>query len=253
MILVLILRYARPSVAWIAIPLAVLIVLSTLAGGALALRLHRELHLAIALSGGIVVAVALFDLIPEAFDAVGEGDRVMTLVGLGFVAFFVAHRYLVLHHRDDPQEIATHARVGAAGAVALAFHTFTDGLGIGLAFGLNTATGVLVLLAVLSHDFADGLNAVTFILRQGGSRRSALRWLTLVAFAPLLGATLGAAIDVSEDALGYLLAFYAGVFLYIGASDLLPEAHSHDPSKLRVGVTLAGFAAIFALTRIAVG
>ncbi len=236
---------------WIAIPLAGLTVVATLAGGALALRLHRELQTAIALSGGIVVAVALFDLIPEAFETVGDEQRVMTLVGAGFVLFFVAHRYLVLHHRDDPEETRAHGRVGAMSAAALAFHTFTDGLAIGLAFGLDTGTGILVLLAVISHDFADGLNAVTFILRQGGSRRSALRWLTLVAVAPLFGATIGTAIEVSEQTLGQLLALYAGVFLYIGASDLLPEAHSHDPSRPRIAVTLAGFAAIFAITQIA--
>ena len=236
---------------WIAIPLAGLTVVSTLAGGATALRLHRELKTAIALSGGIVVAVALFDLIPEALEAVGDEHRVMALVGLGFVVFFVAERYLVLHHRDEPEEARAHGQVGAIGASALAFHTFTDGLGIGLAFGLDTGTGLLVLLAVISHDFADGLNAVTFILRQGGTRRLAFRWLTLVAVAPLFGAATGAAIDVSEETLGYLLALYAGVFLYIGATDLLPEAHSHNPSRLRVLVTLAGFAAIFALTEFA--
>jgi zinc transporter ZupT len=236
---------------WIAVPAAALTVVSTLAGGALALRLHRELHTAIALSGGIVVAVALFDLIPEAFEAVGDEHRVMTVVGLGFVAFFIAERYLVLHHRDEPEEARSHGRVGAMGASALAFHTFTDGLGIGLAFGLDTGTGLLVLVAVISHDFADGLNAVTFILRQGGTRRLALRWLTLVAVAPLFGAATGAAIDVSEETLGYLLALYAGIFICIGATDLLPEAHSHNPSRARVLVTLAGFGAIFALTQLA--
>jgi ZIP family zinc transporter len=237
-------------VTWIAIPLAGLTVISTVAGGAIALRLHRELRTAIALSGGIVVAVALFDLIPEALEAIGDEHRVTTLIGLGFALFFLAERYLVLHHRDEPEQARSHSRVGALGATALAFHTFTDGLGIGLAFGLDTGTGMLVLVAVMSHDFADGLNAVTFILRQGSSRRVALRWLTLVAVAPLFGAAVGAAINVSEETLGHVLAIYAGVFLYIGATDLLPEAHNHSPSRLRVLVTLAGFAAIFAITEL---
>ncbi len=107
-----------------------------------------------------------------------------------------------------------------------------------------------MLLAVISHDFADGVNAVTFVLSQGGSRRIALRWLTLVAVAPLFGAATGAAIEISEHTLGYLLALYAGVFLYIGATDLLPEAHRH-PSSGRIAVTLAGFAGVFALTTLA--
>ena len=231
---------------WIAVPLAGLTVLSTLAGGALAIRLHRELKTAIALSGGIVVAVALFDLVPEALEAIGDDRRVTTLVGAGFLLFFIAERFLVLHHRDDPAQARAHGDVGALGAAALAFHTFTDGLGIGLAFGLDTETGILVLFAVMSHDFADGINAVTFIMSQGGSRSAALRWLVLVAVAPLFGALIGSALDVSERTLGHLLALYAGIFLYIGATDLLPEAHSH-PSGRRVGITLAGFAGVFVI------
>jgi zinc transporter ZupT len=237
---------------WIAVPLAGLTVASTLVGGAFALRLHRELKTAIALSGGIVVAVALFDLIPEAFEAIGDGRRVTTLVGAGFVLFFVAERFLVLHHRDEPEQARAHGDVGALGAGALAFHTFTDGLGIGLAFGLDAKTGILVLIAVISHDFADGINAVTFVLSQGGSRRAALRWLALVAVAPLFGALVGSALDVSERTLAHLLALYAGVFLYIGATDLLPEAHSH-PSGRRMAVTIAGFVGVFLVAAFAEG
>jgi zinc transporter, ZIP family len=232
--------------SWIAVPLAGLTVVSTLAGGALAMRLHRELQTAMALSGGIVVAVALFDLIPEALEAIGDDRRVTTLVGGGFLLFFVAERFLVLHHRDDATQAQSHGQIGALSAGALAFHTFTDGLGIGLAFGLDTQTGILVLFAVISHDFADGINAVTFILSQGGSRATALRWLALVALAPLFGALVGSAIDISERTLGQLLALYAGIFLYIGATDLLPQAHAH-PSGRRLAVTLAGFAGVFAV------
>jgi ZIP family zinc transporter len=230
--------------SWLAVPLAGLTVVSTVAGGALAMRLHRELKTAIALSGGIVVAVAIFDLIPEALEAVADDRRVTTMVGAGFLLFFVAERFLVLHHRDEPEQAQAHEDVGALSAGALAFHTFTDGLGIGLAFGLDTETGILVLLAVISHDFADGINAVTFILSQGGSRATALRWLALVAIAPVFGALVGSVIDISEHTLGHLLALYAGIFLYIGATDLLPEAHEH-PSARRLVVTVAGFAAVF--------
>ena len=113
-----------------------------------------------------------------------------------------------------------------------------DGLGIGLAFGIDTATGLLVFLAVVSHDFADGLNTVSFILRQSGSRRQAIRWLAVDALAPLLGAIVGASMSVSEENLGYLLALYTGFFLYMGATDLLPEAHQH-PSRARVGADRA--------------
>lgn len=232
---------------WIAVPLAGLTVVATFVGGTVALRLRGGLQTAIALSGGIVVAVALFELLPEALEAVGDAHRVTALVAGGFVLFLVAHRYLVLHHRDEAEEAQAHPQVGVLSAAALGVHSFTDGFGIGLAFGLNTETGILVLLAVISHDFADGINAVTFILRQGGTRDVALRWLAIVAFAPLLGAVVGSAVDISEYALGHLLAVYAGIFLYIGATDLLPEAHGHS-SVRRLAVTIAGFAGVFLVT-----
>jgi ZIP family zinc transporter len=226
--------------SWVAVPLALLTTASTLAGGLVALRLRHELATLIALTGGIVVAVALFDVLPEAFDIVGDGRTVGWLAGAGFLAFFLVERALVLHHRDDPDQARAHHRVGVVGAAGLSLHSFIDGLGIGLAFQFDTATGLLVFLAVISHDFADGMNTVSFILRQGGPRRAALRWLVLDAAAPVLGAVVGSTVDVSQDTLGHLLAVYAGFFLFMGATDLLPEAHEH-PSRRRVALTVAGF------------
>jgi ZIP family zinc transporter len=153
----------------------------------------------------------------------------------------------VLHHRDEPEQIHAHARVGALGAAGLSLHSFIDGLGIGLAFGLSTETGLLVFAAVVAHDFADGLNTVGFVLRQTGERAQALRWLAIDAVAPLAGAIVGSALSISEENLGSLLALYAGFFLYMGATDLLPHAHEH-PSARRVLLTLAGFAAVLAVT-----
>ena len=229
---------------WVAVPLAALTAISTMFGGVVAFRLRKELQTVIAFTGGIVVAVALFDVLPEALDLVGHPRRVTAVVGLGFVGFFLVERVLVLHHRDEPEQARAHARVGALGAAGLSLHSFLDGLGIGLAFHVNTATGLLVFLAVVSHDFADGMNTVSFVLRQGGDDRSAVRWLAVDAFAPLLGAIVGASVGIADHDLGYVLAAYAGFFLFLGATDLLPEAHSH-PSWRRVLLTLAGFAATF--------
>src|SRR3954471_9620954 len=235
---------------WIAIPLAGVTVLYTLAGGLTAVRLRRDLTTAIALTGGIVVAVALFDVLPEAIDSVNDSRRVTALVGAGFIAFFLAERLLVLHHRDEAEQAQAHAQVGALGAAGLSVHSFIDGLGIGLAFHLGTSTGLLVFLAVVTHDFADGMNTVNFVLSQSGERRQAVRWLTADSLAPLLGAIVGVFITVSNHTLGQLLAVYAGFFLYMGATDLLPQAHEH-PSGKRVALTALGFAVTFLIARAA--
>ena len=232
--------------SWLAIPLAGLTVLSTLAGGIVALKMHRDLQTLIALTGGVVVAVALFDVLPEAMEATGDPDRVAALVG----AFFLAERALVLHHRDEPELARAHGQVGALGAAGLSLHSFVDGLGIGFAFNLSTGTGLLVFLAVISHDFADGLNTVSFVLRQSDDRKRAIRWLTIDALAPLLGAIVGSLLTVSEHTLGQLLTVYAGFFLFMGATDLLPEAHQH-PSGRRVALTVAGVAAVIGVALLA--
>ena len=122
-------------------------------------------------------------------------------------------------------------------------------LGIGLAFGLDTQTGVLVFIAVVANDFADGLNTVNFVLSQSNDRRAARRWLAVDALAPLAGAAVGASLTVSDYALGSALAIYTGMFIYMGATDLLPEAHSH-PSLRRVALTVAGFVAMYGVSLI---
>ena len=235
---------------WIAIPLSLFTVLSTFLGGLLALRLREHLETVLALSGGVVVGVALFDVLPEAIAGIDDPRRVTTLVAAGFLLFFFFQRGLVLHHRDDPDQARAHRRVGALGAGALSVHSFVDGLGIGLAFGVDTLTGVLVFIAVVSHDFADGLNTVTFVLRQQGDRRQALRWLAADAMAPFFGAVVGTLISVSDEGLAYLLALYSGFFLYVGASDLLPAAHART-SPLRVALTLTGFAVTYGIVALA--
>jgi ZIP family zinc transporter len=107
-----------------------------------------------------------------------------------------------------------------------------------------------VFVAVAAHDFADGLNMVSFVLSQSGDRKAAMRWLRIDAIAPLIGTIVGASLGLSESFLGHLLALYAGFFLYLGATDLLPEAHEHAAWE-RVALTVAGFAVIFGITRLA--
>jgi len=234
----------------IAIPLAGLTVVATLIGGRVGLRFSDRLPTLLALTGGVVVAVALLDVLPEGIEGVGDTDLSTALVAAGFLGFFFVERMLVLHDREEAMEALAGERVGILGAAGLSAHSFIDGLGIGLAFGIDSATGLLVFLAVISHDFADGLNTVSYVLRRSGNRQAAVRWLAIDALAPLVGAIVGSQASISDQTLGYALCVYCGIFLYIGAVDLLPEAHAQG-SALRVALTALGFLFIFLVTRIA--
>lgn len=223
---------------------------STFAGGIVAIRLSRYLGLIISLSGGMVVAVALIDVLPEAMRATGNPQRVGTLAALAFVVFFVAQRLVVLHHRHDTDQTRAHREVGALGATALSVHSFIDGLAIGLSFQLSQKAGIVVAVAIIAHDFADGVDTVSFVLAQGSRRRDALPWLLADAVAPMGGVLAGSLVAVSAGVLGQLLGAYAGVFLCIGAYDLLPRAHL-DESRLRLALTCVGFVFIFIVVHLA--
>lgn len=234
----------------VAIPLAGLTVLATLIGGRIGLRFSDRLPTLLALTGGVVVAVALLDVLPEGIKGVDDTNLSTALVAAGFLGFFLVERLLVLHNRDEAMATLAGEQVGILGAAGLSIHSFLDGLGIGFAFGVDSTTGLLVFLAVVSHDFADGLNTVSYVLRRSGNRQAAIRWLTIDALAPLLGAVVGSLAAIPDHTLGYVLCVYCGIFLYIGAADLLPEAHA-QASWARVALTAAGFALIFAVTRAA--
>jgi zinc transporter ZupT len=210
--------------------------LATLLGGSFALRYRDKLHLILGFSSGAVLGVALFDLLPESLDLTGTrySTKTVTLVvAVGFFAFMLLSRVLLLHPESDDD--AAHA-LGSLGASSLSLHSFLDGVGIGLAFKVSPTVGGVVAAAVLAHDFSDGINTVTMILRARGERLRALRWLLLDAVAPVLGVVSTFFYSLDDVGLGVVLALFCGFFLYIGASDLLPESHHRHP-KLLTGVT----------------
>ena len=200
-----------------------------------------------------MLGVAFFDLLPEALQLGGGGFDVATLtavVAAGFVLFMLADRAFVTHpHSAEGCENESHR--GALGAGSLSFHSFLDGLAIGLAFQVSSAVGLVVTLAVLTHDFSDGINTVALILKNGGTRASAFRWLIADALAPVAGIIASSLISVSGEMLGLLLALFCGFFLYLGASDLLPESHHAHPTVWTTVATVLGIAVLFAVVRLA--
>jgi ZIP family zinc transporter len=211
---------------------------ATLLGGAFALRFRDQLHLILGFSSGAVLGVALFDLLPEALDLTARrysAATVTLVVAVGFFAFMLLSRVVLLHPESDDDGHG-HEHAGSLGAASLSLHSFLDGVGIGLAFKVSPTVGGVVAAAVLAHDFSDGINTVTMILRSRDERRRAVRWLLLDAAAPVIGVATTFFYSLDDVGLGVVLALFCGFFLYIGASDLLPESHHRHP-KLLTGVT----------------
>jgi len=232
-----------PTVEFIVVLVGVATGLSTFLGGSFALRSREQLRLILGFSAGAVIGVAIFDLLPEALElarGIFPAADIAAVAGFGFLA------YMVL---DRASRAATggHERPrGHLGAASLTVHSFFDGLAIGLAFQASTTIGVVVAVAVLVHDFSDGVNTVNLSLLGGGGAQTARRWLWADAAAPLIGIGASRLIALPEHFLAPVLAGLTGVFLYIGASELLPESQHQYPRLWTTLATVLGASVIYA-------
>jgi zinc and cadmium transporter len=167
---------------------------TTLAGGFAALRFRDYQHLILGLAAGLMLGVVAFDLVPEALSQQpGElfGVRLALLAAVvGFLTLHVVERSVAIH-RAHEGEYAGHLHapgVGVFAGSALVGHSVMDGFAIGAAFQAGGTVGVVVSIAVLSHDFADGFNTYTITSLYGNDRRRALTLLIADALAPVIGA-----------------------------------------------------------------
>ncbi len=217
-------------------------------GGLFALKFKDKLHLVLGFSAGAVLGVAFFDLLPEAINlgsSIFTISSITSIVALGFILYMILDRLVSLHADED-----SHAR-GKLGAGSLSIHSFLDGLAIGLSFQVSSTVGAIVSIAVLTHDFSDGINTVNLILKNKGTKQGAMRWLWLDAAAPVAGVIATLFFKLSESSLGLILALFCGFFLYIGATDLLPESHHNHPSRWTTLTTIAGVLVLYIAIRLA--
>jgi len=227
---------------------------STMLGGFTALKNKDRLHRVLGYSAGVIMGVVAFDLLPEIFELVEHLDisatGPMIALVVGFLLFHVIEKSILIHHAQegDYEHGHHHPQAGIASALALAGHSFLDGVAIGLGFQVGDPVGVAVAIAVIAHDFSDGLNTVSLMLMNHNNRRRSIMLLVLDALAPVLGALSTLLIHISDHGLVIYLGFFAGFLLYIGASEILPEAHSKHSSYKTIGLTILGAAFMFVVT-----
>jgi ZIP family zinc transporter len=219
-----------------------------------------------ALAAGVVVATAVADLLPEAYDLAGPGSalKIGAAAVVGFIGFSLVEAFLhqsSFEHADDhgpggddvdaPATQNGQGRpawwLGVLPPISLIVHSTLDGVAIGLAFQAGASIGLVVLLAVLAHDFADGMNVVTLALDAARGERLAVGLLIIDALAPVAGAALSLLITIPAVVLGLLLAAFAGAFIAIGAGHLLPEAQHRDPRRGPALVALSGVGGLIVL------
>jgi len=203
---------------------------SDLVGGWLAWRGRTakiEPRYAIAFAAGVLMAVAFFDILPEVH---WEADALW--VGLGFFVFYLLEKVTMLHACGE-RECETH-QLGSIAVVGMALDNFVDGAGIAVGFLIDASLGWAITVAVLLHEIPQGFTSALIMKEANWQRRRIFLILALASALYPLGAVLAG--FVPAQLLQKVLAFIAGDFIYIGASDLLPQAHQRF--NLRVILTV---------------
>jgi len=206
----------------------------------------RALENMVALSAGFMVSVALLDLAPDAIKTQGESAALVILIG-----YLLVHltQHTLAPHFHFGEEVHQVSKVVSFSALAgLMLHTFVDGVAIASGFGVSHALGLLVFFAILLHKLPEGLAISSLFLASGESRRAALAASGALALSSLLGALLTQQVPLLGQ---YGLPLAAGVTLYVGASNLVPEFQGKTGWRLPVSFFLG--CALYYLARRLVG
>lgn len=192
----------------------------------------------VALAAGALLGGALFHMLPESIDALGNELTVWAWVAAGVFSFFLLEQYLHWHHCHRP--VAAHRPLGYLILVADGLHNFIGGLAVGSAFVLDHRVGIVTWLVAAAHEVPQELGDFGILVHSGWDRRRALLFNVLSGLTFLVGGLLAYGVSGHID-VAVLVPFAAGNFIYIAATDLLPEITTSRTASAKA-ILSAGFA-----------
>jgi zinc transporter ZupT len=214
--------------------------LTDLVAGALTLRgaLARwQSRYVIAFGAGVLLAATFFDVLPEV-DLRADAFA----LAAGFVALYLLEKVVMLHACGE-DECETH-QIGPSAVIGMALDNVVDGASIAVGYLIQPILGFIITLAVVLHEIPQGITSAVIMREANWSRARVFVVLGLAGALYPIGALVAGWLP--EHLLHSALAFIAGDFIYIGASDLLPEAHRRFNAWV-IGSVLAGMAFVLAL------
>lgn len=222
--------------------------------------LKSGMYLFIGLAAGALLGDAFIHLIPEAFEEGIEGVTFSIAVLAGILIFFVLEKYLRWHHEQNdhneckPGEICYVEKTKPLGTLIIVgdgVHNFVDGAIIAASYAVSIPLGIATTIAVFLHEVPQEVSDFALLLHSGFRKMRALFWNLVSALVSFLGVfaflALGELVERIEP---IAVAFTAGGFIYIAASNLVPELHeTKHPGKSAVefAAVLVGMAVMFAL------
>lgn len=182
--------------------------------------MQRILLPLVALAAGALLGGALFHMLPESVEAIGNTASLWIVFAAGFISFYLLEQALHWHHCHDID--CEHRPVGVLVLVADALHNLIGGIAVGASFTLGVPVGLATWFAAAAHEVPQELGDFGILAHSGYEPRRAL-WLNFLSALtfPIGAITAFLAAGILDVAL--LVPFAAGNFVYIGASDLLPQ------------------------------
>lgn len=242
------------SVIWALMSVALVSMISLL--GVIFISLKRKLleeviTYSLAFSSGVLLGSAFLQLLPESIELLGSGA--FSLVLAGMVTFFCLEKIIHWHHhvegdehQDDSKPVAYLTLIGDA------IHNFADGAVIGAAYIVSIPLGVTTTLAVIAHEIPHELSDFLILIHGGFSNRRALKYNFLSATTAIAGTLLVLFMSAQSESIEkYLVPFATGNFIYIAASDLIPELLKKRKGYSSIVQVLLLLAGIFLVTAIA--
>ena len=209
----------------------------------------RHSHYVNSFAAGLILGIAFFHLFPESLEL---SEHAVLFIFIGFLLFYVLENVMVLHSgsevhfkvKSNPQH--TKGMVMFSG---LFFHSLLDGIIIGVGFEVDPKVGLLTSLGVILHELPEGVTTFSLLINSI-KEKTALKLSIAVALATPLGALISLTFigALSESVVGLLLAMAGGSFLYIGASDLIPETHEEKGLE-NAGFLLLGVLFLYSLSK----
>lgn len=244
---------------WMILAIVIGSVISLLGGIALLrVKKHQNLVLLLALpfAAGALLAAAFFDLLPEALE-LHDASAVLAWTLAGFTGFFLLERLSTWFHTHHEHTEAYKAPQRAMIVVGDIAHNAIDGLAIGAAFLVSVPTGIITTIAVAAHEIPKELGTFAFLLSRGWKGRIVILANLLTATATIAAAVIVYSIGtVADEFVMPLIAMTAGFFIYVAASDIIPDIHEQPRriGTMQAGMLVLGIAfvglAIYSLTQL---
>lgn len=224
----------------------------SLIGGVLLLTKEKIVikysHFVSSFAAGALLGTAFFDLLPEASEEAG-GTNIFLWALVGMLFFFLFERFIhwFHHHEHFPRHKDSDQKGFAKPTVPLiifgdSLHNFIDGVTIAATFMVSIPLGIITTFAVAAHEIPQEIGDFGILLNKGVGRNKVLLFNIISALTAILGAALTFFVgDLIEGFLPAVIALTAGFFIYIAASDLIPEIHEENRKGFALIETLLLF------------